>query len=195
MRTALLLFLASLKMIVDLATGVAVAIKLMAETSSTFMRFMHKFEKYTRRGSWKRTNLIGVHRIQLARPTSVAPFKRRVDPATSVIVIAVFTVAISVAVAKISVITIRITIAMINTQSRGSVSLEKPSSSQHENPRSGRDYNKDDNTLLKLVSPAFIAEITPKHIEVAEEDLTLKRWRVQLEKENKDLKDGNKILG
>ena len=41
-----------------------------------------------------------------------------------------------------------------------------------------------------------MAEITPKHIEeVAEEDLTLKRWRVQLEKENKDLKDGNKILG
>ena len=81
--------------------------------------------------------------------------------------IAVFTAAISVlvAVAKISVITTRITIAMINTQSRGSVSLEKPSSSQHENPRSGRDYNKDDNTLLKLVSPAFMAEITPKHIE------------------------------
>ena len=118
MRIALLLFLASLKMIVDLATGVAVAIMLMAETSSTFVTFMHKFEKYTKRGSWKRTNLIGVHRIQLARPTSAAPFKRRVDPATSVTVIAVFTAAISVAVAKISVITTRITVAIINTDRR-----------------------------------------------------------------------------
>ena len=118
MRIALLLFLASLKMIVDLATGVAVAIMLMAETSSTFVRFRHKFEKYTKRGSWKRTNLIGVHRIQLARPTSAAPFERRVDPATSVTVIAVFTAAISVAVAKISVITIRITVAIMNTDRR-----------------------------------------------------------------------------
>ena len=66
----------------------------------------------------KRTNLIGVHRIQLAQPTSAAPFKRRVDPATSVTVIAVFTAAISVAVAKISVITTRISVAIINTDRR-----------------------------------------------------------------------------
>ena len=51
MRIILLLFLVSLKIIVDLATGVTVAIILIVETSSIFVRFRYKFKKYTKRGS------------------------------------------------------------------------------------------------------------------------------------------------
>lgn len=50
-------------------------------------------------------------------------------------------------------------------------------------------------TPLKLFSPAFVAEMTPAQLEdVAGEDLTLKRRRIQLEKELKNLEDGKKIL-
>jgi hypothetical protein len=50
-------------------------------------------------------------------------------------------------------------------------------------------------TPLKLFSPAFVAGMTPRQLEeVAGEDLTLKRRRMQLKKENKDLEDGKKIL-
>lgn len=50
-------------------------------------------------------------------------------------------------------------------------------------------------TPLKLFSPAFVVEMTPPQLEeVAGEDLTLKRRRVQLEKESKNLEDGKKIL-
>ena len=51
MRTILLLFLVSLKIIVDLAIGVIVAIILIVETSSIFIIFIYKFKKYIRRGS------------------------------------------------------------------------------------------------------------------------------------------------
>ena len=51
------------------------------------------------------------------------------------------------------------------------------------------------NTPLKLFSPSFVAEMTPKQLEeVAGEDLTLKRRRSELEKENEDLEKGKKIL-
>jgi len=50
-------------------------------------------------------------------------------------------------------------------------------------------------TPLKLFSPAFIAEMTPSQLEeVAGEDLTLKRRRIQLEKESRNLEDGKRIL-
>jgi len=50
-------------------------------------------------------------------------------------------------------------------------------------------------TPLTLFSPTFVAGMTPGQLEeVAEEDLTMKRRRVQLEKEQKDLEDGKKIL-
>ena len=50
-------------------------------------------------------------------------------------------------------------------------------------------------TPLTLFSPAFIASMTPEQLEeVAGEELTVKRRRVQLEKERKDLEDGKKIL-
>ena len=50
-------------------------------------------------------------------------------------------------------------------------------------------------TPLTLFSPAFIASMTPEQLEeVAGEELTAKRRRVQLEKEQKDLEDGKKIL-
>ena len=51
MRIVLLLFLVSLKIIVDLATGVIVAIMLILETSSIFVIFIYKFKKYIKRGS------------------------------------------------------------------------------------------------------------------------------------------------
>lgn len=51
------------------------------------------------------------------------------------------------------------------------------------------------NTPLKLFSRSFVAEMTPKQLEeAAREDSTLKRRRNELEKENKDLEDGKKIL-
>lgn len=51
------------------------------------------------------------------------------------------------------------------------------------------------NAPLKLFSPAFVAGMTPTQLEeVAGEDLTLKRRRMQLEKESKDLADGKMIL-
>ena len=50
-------------------------------------------------------------------------------------------------------------------------------------------------TPLKLLSPAFVAEMTPTQLEeVAGEDLTLKRRRIQLSKESKNLEDGRRIL-
>ncbi|KAI4219960.1 MAG: hypothetical protein L6R36_007963 [Xanthoria steineri] len=50
-------------------------------------------------------------------------------------------------------------------------------------------------TPLTLFSPAFVAGMTPGQLEeVAGEDLTIKRKRAQLEKEQKDLEDGKKIL-
>ena len=50
-------------------------------------------------------------------------------------------------------------------------------------------------TPLTLFSPAFVAGMTPEQLEeVAGEDLTIKRRRVQLEKEQRDLEDGKKIL-
>ena len=50
-------------------------------------------------------------------------------------------------------------------------------------------------TPLKLFSPAFVAGMTPGQLEdVAGEDLTIKRRRLQLEKEQRDLEDGKKIL-
>ena len=50
-------------------------------------------------------------------------------------------------------------------------------------------------TPLTLFSPAFIASMTPEQLEeVAGEELTVKRRRVQLGKERKDLEDGKKIL-
>ena len=50
-------------------------------------------------------------------------------------------------------------------------------------------------TPLKLFSPAFVAGMTPEQLEeVAGEDLIMKRRRVQLGKEQKDLEDGKKIL-
>jgi hypothetical protein len=50
-------------------------------------------------------------------------------------------------------------------------------------------------TPLKLFSPAFVAEMTPTQLEeVAGEDLTLKRKRIQLEKESRNLEDGKRIL-
>ncbi|KAL8669512.1 MAG: hypothetical protein Q9168_005903, partial [Polycauliona sp. 1 TL-2023] len=45
-------------------------------------------------------------------------------------------------------------------------------------------------TPLTLFSPAFVAGMTPGQLEeVAGEDLIIKRRRVQLEKEQKDLED------
>ena len=50
-------------------------------------------------------------------------------------------------------------------------------------------------TSLTLFSPAFVAGMTPGQLEeVAGEDLTIKRRRLQLEKERRDLEDGKKIL-
>lgn len=50
-------------------------------------------------------------------------------------------------------------------------------------------------TPLKLFSPSFVAEMTPAQLEdVAGEDLTLKRRRIQLEKEPKILEDGKRTL-
>ena len=50
-------------------------------------------------------------------------------------------------------------------------------------------------TPLTLFSPALVAGMTPGQLEeVAGEDTTIKRGRVQLEKEQKDLEDGKKIL-
>ena len=50
-------------------------------------------------------------------------------------------------------------------------------------------------TPLTLFSPALVAEMTPGQLEeVAGEDLTIKRRRLQLEKEQRDLEDGKKIL-
>ncbi len=50
-------------------------------------------------------------------------------------------------------------------------------------------------TSLKLFSPVFVAEMTPTQLEkVAGEDLTLKRRRIQLEKESKNLEDSKRIL-
>lgn len=50
-------------------------------------------------------------------------------------------------------------------------------------------------TPLTLFSSAFVAEMTPGQLEeVAGEDLTIKRRRLQLEKERRDLEDGKKIL-
>lgn len=50
-------------------------------------------------------------------------------------------------------------------------------------------------TPLKLFSPAFVAEMTPTQLEdVAGEDLTTKKGRIQLEKELQNLEDGKRIL-
>ena len=50
-------------------------------------------------------------------------------------------------------------------------------------------------TPLTLFSPAFVAEMMPGQLEeVAGEDLTIKRRRLQLEKEQRDLEEGKKIL-
>ena len=49
-------------------------------------------------------------------------------------------------------------------------------------------------TPLALFSPAFVAGMTPGQLEeVAGEDLTIRRRRLQLEKEQRDLEDGKKI--
>ncbi|KAL9129208.1 MAG: hypothetical protein Q9217_002277 [Psora testacea] len=50
-------------------------------------------------------------------------------------------------------------------------------------------------TPLKLFSPTFVVGLTATQLEeVAGEDLTLKRRRIQLEKEEKNLEEGKKIL-
>ena len=50
-------------------------------------------------------------------------------------------------------------------------------------------------TSLTLFSPALVAEMTPGQLEeVAEKDLIIKRRRLQLEKEQRDLEDDKKIL-
>lgn len=50
-------------------------------------------------------------------------------------------------------------------------------------------------TPLTLLSPTFVADMTPEQLEeVAGEEVVVKRRRAQLDKEIKQLEEGRKIL-